>query len=101
MLPLVEILIWDLNLQKQGRRVYFARRTRFFVLACLLQVGTIAGTVQRNFPLLTTTLRADPSMHRGAKALLFPDVANGATQSWILLKHYGTAGRIKRGVMKG
>jgi hypothetical protein len=46
------------------------------VFACLLQIGTIAGTVERDFALLTAALGADPSVHGGTKSLFFPEIAD-------------------------
>src|SRR6266853_456888 len=80
MLALIQILVRDLNLQKQGCGVYLVRRTRLFVLTCLLQVRAIARTIQGHFSLLATTLRADSAMDGRTKALLLTDLANGATQ---------------------
>src|SRR5712671_6075622 len=85
MLALIQILVRDLNLQKQGRGIYLVRRTRLFVLTCLLQVRAIARTIQGHFSLLATTLRADSAMDGRTKALLLADLANGATQWWLLL----------------
>src|ERR1700730_3460602 len=85
MLALIQILVRDINLQKQGRGVYFARCARLFMLACLLEVWAIARTVQGYFSLFAAALRANSAMDGRTKALFFTDLANGTTQWWLLL----------------
>src|SRR3981081_1346429 len=84
MLALIQILVRDINLQKQGRGVYFARCARLFMLACLLEVWAIGGTVQGYFSLFAAALRADSPVDGRTKALLLAYFANGATQWWLL-----------------
>jgi hypothetical protein len=50
------------------------------VLSSLLQIDAIAWAIQRNFPLLTATLRTNPPMHSRAESLLFASFADGTGQ---------------------
>jgi hypothetical protein len=49
------------------------------MLPCLLQVRTVAWTIQGDLPLLAAALRANSPVDCGTKAFLFSDLANGAT----------------------
>ena len=87
---LVDKLVVDVDVEKQGCPVQIACGTRLFMLASLLQVHAIAGAVEGDFALLATTLRTDSSVDRGAEALFFADFADRATQrdfSELLLSH--------------
>jgi hypothetical protein len=55
------------------------------VLARLLQIGTIAGAIERHLALLAATLRANAAVDRGTEALLLANFADRATQIVILL----------------
>src|SRR5271165_7330864 len=85
MLVFVGELIRNLDLQKQRRRLEFIGRTRLFMLPGLLQIGTIAGTIERHFPLLATALRANPPVNRRTEAFFLADFTDRATQIVILL----------------
>jgi DNA-binding protein HU-beta len=66
---------------------YFLRRrvfqlSRLLMLARLLQVRALRGTVERELTLFTTALRADASMDGQAKAFFLSVTANGAAQRW-------------------
>jgi hypothetical protein len=50
------------------------------MLARLLQVRALGGTVERELTLFTTALRADSSMDCQAEAFFLPVTANGAAQ---------------------
>ena len=52
---------------------------RLFVLACLVKIGAVARTIERDLALLTAALRADSSVHRRAESLLLTLFANGTT----------------------
>jgi len=58
------------------------------MLPGLLEINALAGTIQRDFPILTATLWTDAAMHRGTKPLFFAFFADGATQDQILGQHY-------------
>jgi hypothetical protein len=58
---------------------------RLFVLARLLQVRAIAGTIQCYLALFAATLRANSSVYRGTKAFLLPSFTDGTTQFVVLL----------------
>src|SRR5215472_5962311 len=83
-LPLVHELIRDLDLQEQCGGIDLVGRTRFFVLPRLLQIGALAGTVERDFTLLAATLRANPPVDSGTESFLLADLADGAAQSCLL-----------------
>jgi hypothetical protein len=55
------------------------------VLARLLQIGTIAGAIERNLALLAATLRADAPVGRGTETFFLSYFADRATQIVILL----------------
>jgi hypothetical protein len=60
------------------------------MFAGLLQIGTVAGTIQRHLALLSATLRADASVNRGTEAFFLAAFANRATQmKFSPVKHYG------------
>jgi hypothetical protein len=59
------------------------------VLPRLLQIGTIAGTIERDFALLAATLRADAPVQRRAKTLFFANFTDGASQEKISCEYYG------------
>src|SRR5271168_55229 len=80
MLPLVSKLLRNLNLQEQRRAVELVRRTRLFVLSCLLQIGAVAGTIERHLALLTATLGADAAVHGGTETFLLASLADRAAQ---------------------
>jgi hypothetical protein len=80
MLALVGELLGNLDMKKQRRRVELLRRSRLFVFACLLQIRTIAGTIQRDLALLTTALRANSPVNGGAEALFLANLADRAAQ---------------------
>src|ERR1019366_8126900 len=66
---------------------YFLRRrlfqwSRLLVLARLLQVRTLGGTVERELTLFTTALRIDTSMDCQAEAFFLSRTANRAAQWW-------------------
>jgi hypothetical protein len=46
----------------------------------LLQINTIAGAIQRYFPLFATALCANPPMHRWTEALFLADATDGTGQ---------------------
>jgi hypothetical protein len=50
------------------------------MLPRLLQIDAIAGTVERDFSLLSTTLRADAAVHGGTEAFFLASFADGTTQ---------------------
>ena len=80
----VDKLVIDIDVEKQGCPVQITCGTWLFMLASLLQVDAITGAVEGGFALLAATLRTDSSVDRGAKALLFADFADRATQKRIL-----------------
>src|SRR6266496_6691369 len=80
MLVLVNESLRNLHLGKQSRAVQILDLTRLFMLTRLLQIDTLAGTVERDFTLLATTLGADAAVHGEAETLLSPLFADGATQ---------------------
>jgi hypothetical protein len=54
------------------------------MFASLLQIGTIARTVERNLALFTAALRADSSVDSGTKAFLFPEIADRTAHRLII-----------------
>jgi hypothetical protein len=68
-------------LKKNIRRVHIGHATRLFMLAGLLQVDAITGTIERHFALLAATLRANAAMDRRTKALFLAFLAN-RTAHW-------------------
>jgi hypothetical protein len=55
----------------------------------LLEIGTTAGTIERDLALFIATLGADAAMQRRAKALLSSNLADGTTQNPDSSGHYG------------
>jgi hypothetical protein len=91
MLALVGELLRNLNLQEQRRAVELVCRTRLFMLSGLLQIGAVAGAIERDLALLAATLRADAAVDGGTEAFFLTNFADRATQVEVLLfKHYGT-----------
>src|SRR5437899_5348665 len=88
MFALVNELLRNLHLQKQCGRIDLVRGARLLMLPGLLQVGTVAGTVERHLALFAATLRADAPMHRGTKPLLLANLADGAAQLRSPSQHY-------------
>jgi hypothetical protein len=88
MFVLVEKLLVDFHLRKQSGLVQILQWTRPFMLPSLLEINTIAGTIERHFALLATTLRADASVDGGTKAFLFSLFADRAAHEWDSRNHY-------------
>src|SRR5579863_3696327 len=81
MFMLVEKLIGDLDRRKQERLVDLRQGARPFMRPRLLQVDTIAGTIQCDFALFATTLRADATVDSGTEPLLVTFITNGTTHA--------------------
>ena len=81
MFTLIGKLLGNFHLQKQRRRIELLRRTRFFMFARLQQIRAIAGAIERDFPLLAATLRANATVHRGTEAFFFTNFADRATHN--------------------
>ena len=79
-LALVQELLRDLGFRKHfvGRHVFEA--PRLFVLPCLLQVGTLGGAIEGDFPLLAAALRANAPVYGRAEALFLAQIADGTGQ---------------------
>jgi hypothetical protein len=80
MLTLVRELIGHFDIQEKSRRVDLVGWARLFMFAGLEKIGTIAGAIERHFPLFAAALRANTPMNSGAKPLFLADFANRATQ---------------------
>jgi hypothetical protein len=78
-LMFVQELIADLYLKKQGGSIQFIHWTRFLVLARLLKIDALTGTIERHLALLTATLRTNPAVHGGTEAFLLALFANRTT----------------------
>jgi hypothetical protein len=76
----IEELLSDLYVGKQCIPIKIFKRAWLLVLARLLQVNTIAGTVERHLALLTATLRADTPVDCRAEAFLLAGFGNGKTK---------------------
>ena len=85
MFALVGELFGNLNLKEQRRGIELVCGTRLLVLARLLQIGAVAGTIQRHLALLAAALRADAAVHGWTEALLLANLANRAAQGRFLL----------------
>ena len=83
---LIEKLLADFHLRKQGCLVQILQGTRPFMLPRLLQVHTSAGTIERHLALFTTTLRTDASVDGGTKAFFFSLFADRTTHEYQLLE---------------
>src|SRR5882672_2900953 len=83
-LTLVEKLLGNLDFGKQGRAIQFAYVTGILVFTRLLQIGAIAGTIERHLALFAATLGADTPVHGWTEALFFSDVADGAAH-WSII----------------
>src|SRR3984893_15103352 len=70
MFVLVEKLVFDLHLYEEVGRIQVSHAAWFLVLAGLLQIHAITGTVERHLALLATTLRTDAAMNGRAETLL-------------------------------
>ena len=68
------------------------------MLAGLLQIDALAGTVQADFALFTATLGTDTPMHCQTEALLLARFANRTTHNRGLLLHYVTRYAVRQGV---
>ena len=86
---LLQKLLFQANRRKHLLGRILGNITWFLMLACLLEVGTLRGALQRDLPLLPTTLRADAVVHGEAKALFFALITDRTThaehlwgQSW-------------------
>jgi hypothetical protein len=79
MFVLIEKIVAHLYLQKNIGRVHIGDSARLFVLASLLQVHAIARAIQRDFALLTATLRANAAMDGRTETLFFALFANCTT----------------------
>ncbi len=80
----VKKLLVDLDFGKQLCRVESSRVTMSLMFPRLLQIGAIAGAVQRYFPLLPATLGANLSVDGRTKSLFLPDIADRATHGPII-----------------
>jgi hypothetical protein len=81
----------ETNLQEQRRAVEFVRRARLFVFPRLLEIGAVAGAIERHLALLAATLRADAAVDGGTEAFFLANLADRATQvEFLLFKYYGT-----------
>src|SRR5271166_6695969 len=74
-------LLGNLNSRKQLLLGPIFQASRVLVLPCLLQVDTVGRTVERQFSLLTATLRADALVDRRTEALRLSNVAECTNQS--------------------
>ena len=76
MFVLVKKLVFDLHLHEEIGRVQVGHAARLLMLASLLQIDAVAGTVERHLALLATALRTDASVDGRAEALLLTLFAN-------------------------
>jgi hypothetical protein len=81
-------------LGKERGGVKFLGRARLFVFARLLQVNAVAGAVDGNFAGFAATLGANTVVQGGAKTLLFPGMAKGATHEYLSPAFIITSGSV-------
>src|SRR5438105_14076586 len=93
MFAVIDELLSKLDLKEELRVFQFVAGARPFMRTRLLQVDAPARTIQRHLALCSTTLRTNSPVHRGAKALFFPRLADGATHCLWLLIHYDMPGQ--------
>jgi len=79
-LLLVQKRLADLDVRKERALVKTFDPARLFVLARLLQIDAVARAIERDLALLAAALRTDASVNRGAEALFFAEIADGAGQ---------------------
>src|SRR5437879_4379663 len=70
------------------------------MLPGLLQVGAVAGTIERHLPLLATALRANSPVHGRTEALLLADFTDCTAQEGLSLPIMASR-RLGRGWPKG
>src|SRR5580704_8553603 len=80
MLALIGKLLGNFNLQKQRCGVKFIRGARLLMFARLLQIRTVARTIERHLALLATALRTNAPVYCGAEAFFLASLADRATQ---------------------
>src|ERR1700730_13891118 len=88
MFALVKKLVADLDLQEESRLVPICHAARLFVLPSLLQVGAVAGAIERHLTLLATALWTDTAVYGRAETLLLVFFANRTNHRMRLRKHY-------------
>ena len=88
MFVLVKKLVFDLHLHEQIGRVQVPHAARLLMLARLLQIDAVTGTVERHLALFATALRTDASMDRRAEALLLTFFANRTAHELSLHNYY-------------
>jgi hypothetical protein len=70
MFVLIEKLVFDFHLDEEIGRVQVSHAAWFLILAGLLQIHAITGTVECHLALLATTLGTDAAMNGRAETLL-------------------------------
>ena len=86
MFVLVKKLVFDFHLDEQVGRVQVRQAARLFMLARLLQIHAVAGTIERHLALLATALRTDAAVDGRAEALLLTFFANRTAHEMSLRK---------------
>ena len=71
----------DFDGGKQLVRQWRGELARLFMLACLLQVGTFRGAVNRDLTLFAAALSADVIVQGETEALFLAKMANGTAQT--------------------
>ena len=92
MFVLVEKLVFDLDLHEEIGRVQVSQAARLFMLAGLLQIHAVTGTIERHLALLATALRTDAAVDRRAEAFLLAFFANRAAhENYYDISHVGAS----------
>src|SRR6185369_4114341 len=76
---LIEKLVFDFHLHEEVGGIEVCQAARFLMLAGLLQIYAVAGTVERHLALLATALGTNAPMDGGAETLLLAFFADRTT----------------------
>jgi hypothetical protein len=95
---LVDELLGNLHFEEQRLAVELVRGTRLLVFPRLLQIGAVAGTIERDLALLAAALGANAAVYGRTEALFLANPANRAAQIGVLLSSIMAldAGNVRR-----
>lgn len=93
-LPFINEALGNLDVEEQQIFIDVVEQSRLFIRTCLLQVNAVAGAVERDFALGTTTDRANSVMERRAEALFLAGMADFAGHIFIITSRKAAAIRL-------